>query len=127
MATILREPGQVYLAHYDKVPLDVVANSERTFPDAWIASSRTSSSNEFVRYARPLIGKDWPSVPLVNGLQRFTRLKPMFAQKTLPIYEPQAYRPPSGLPEPPRFRCGVALSLSAKLVYTVPGLWELSA
>jgi len=93
MATILREPGQVYLAHYDKVPLDVVANSERTFPDAWIASSRTDVTDDFVRYARPLIGRDWPSVPLVDGLQRFTRLKPVFADKSLPAYEPQAYRP----------------------------------
>ena len=33
------------------------------------------------RYARPLIGEDWVSVPLVNGLQRFARLELIFAEK----------------------------------------------
>ncbi len=37
MATILREPGPIYNVRYDKVPLEVVANSERKFPAAWIA------------------------------------------------------------------------------------------
>ncbi len=92
MATILREPGPVYRVRYDKVPLEVVANSERAFPRAWIAPSRTDVTDDFVRYARPLIGDDWPSVPLVGGLQRFARFKPVFAGKRLPEYVPQAYR-----------------------------------
>ncbi len=94
MATILREPGPIYNVRYDKVPLEAVANSERAFPAAWIAPSRTDVTDEFVRYARPLIGDDWPSVPLVGGLQRFARLKPIFAEKRLPAYVPQAYRAP---------------------------------
>ena len=92
MATILRDPGPIYHVHYDKVPLEVVANSERAFPEAWIAPSRTDVTDDFVRYARPLIGDDWPSVPLAGGLQRFARLKPIFAEKKLPPYVPQAYR-----------------------------------
>ena len=92
MATILREPGPVYRVHYDKVPLEAVANSERTFPAAWVAPSRTDVTDDFVRYARPLIGDDWPSVPLVGGLQRFARLKMVFAEKRLPAYVSQAYR-----------------------------------
>jgi len=92
MATILRDPGPVYHVRYDKVPLEVVANSERAFPEAWIAPSRTDVTDDFVRYARPLIGDDWPSVPLAGGLQRFARLKPIFAEKKLPSYVPQAYR-----------------------------------
>ena len=92
MATILREPGPVYRVRYDRVPLEAVANSERTFPAAWIAPSRTDVTDDFVRYARPLIGDDWPSVSLVGGLQRFARLKPVFAEKRLPAYVPQAYR-----------------------------------
>jgi 6-phosphofructokinase len=92
MATILREPGPIYRVRYDKVPLEVVADSERAFPEAWITSSRTDVTDDFVRYARPLIGDDWPSVPLVNGLQRFTRFEPIFAEKRLPEYTPQAYR-----------------------------------
>ena len=92
MATILREPGSSYHVRYDRVPLQAVANSERSFPAAWIAPSRTDVTNEFVDYARPLVGSDWPSVPLVKGLQRVARLKPLFADKVLPAYVPQSYR-----------------------------------
>lgn len=92
MATILRDPGPIYHVRYDKVPLELVANSERTFPKAWITPDRTDVTDEFVAYARPLIGEDWPSVPLVNGLPRFARLKPIFAEKRLKPYVPQAYR-----------------------------------
>ena len=35
---------------------------------------------------------DWVSVPLVNGLMRFARLKPMFADKKLPAYVPVGHR-----------------------------------
>jgi 6-phosphofructokinase 1 len=92
MATILREPGRIYRVRYDKVPLDMVANSERAFPADWIAPSRVDVTDDFVRYARPLIGDDWPSVPLVGGLQRFARLRPVFAERKLPEYVPQAFR-----------------------------------
>jgi 6-phosphofructokinase 1 len=92
MSTILREPGSVYRVRYDKVPLELVADSERAFPVAWIAPSRTDVTDDFVRYARPLIGDDWPAVPLLDGRQRFARLKPIFAEKRLPAYVPQAYR-----------------------------------
>jgi len=92
MATILRNPGPIYGVRYDKVPLDLVANSERTFPKAWIAPSHTDVTDDFLDYARPLIGEDWPSIPLVDGRQRFARLEPIFADKRLPEYVPQAYR-----------------------------------
>jgi 6-phosphofructokinase 1 len=94
MATILREPGPIYNVRYDKVPLEAVANSERSFPATWIAPSHTDVTDDFVRYARPLIGDDWPSVPLVGGLERFARLKPIFAEKRLPAYVPWAYQAP---------------------------------
>ena len=92
MATILREPGPIYRVRYDKVPLEVVANSERSLPADWIAPSRTDVTDGFVRYAQPLIGVDWPSVPLVGGLQRFARFKPVFAERKLAEYVPQAYQ-----------------------------------
>ena len=92
MATILREPGPLYAVRYDKVPLDVVANSERAFPQAWITADRTDVTDDFVAYARPLIGDDWVSVPLIDGRQRFARLKPVFAAQVLAGYVPQAYR-----------------------------------
>jgi hypothetical protein len=92
MATILREPGLLYKVRYDKVPLELVANSERAFPEAWIALNRVDVTDDFVRYARPLIGDEWPSIPLLDGRQRFARLKPVFAEKKLPEYVPQAHR-----------------------------------
>ncbi len=91
MSTILRVPGFIYNIRYDKVPLEKVALSERTFPKEWISESKTDVKNDFIAYARPLIGEDWISVPLVNGLQRFTRFKKIFAEKKLGAYQPQAY------------------------------------
>ena len=92
MATILREPGIIYSVRYDKVPLEKVANSERTFPAAWITRDGTDVTDEFLAYVRPLIGEDWPSVPLIDGRQRFACLTPVFAEKKLPEYVPQASR-----------------------------------
>ena len=92
MSTILREPGPIYNVRYEKVELERVANSERKFPREWIAPSRTDVTDEFVAYARPLIGDDWVSVPIVGGRQRFARLRPVFAEKKCPKYVPQAYR-----------------------------------
>ncbi len=90
MATILREPGLIYNIRYDKVPLRKVALSERFFPKEWIAPGKTDVTDDFFRYARPLIGEDWVSVPMINGRQRFARLQPVFSEKKLPAYEPEA-------------------------------------
>ena len=92
MSTILRAADDIYSVHYDKVGLELVANSERAFPADWIAPSRTDVTDDFVRYARPLIGDSWPSVPLVDGRQRFARLAPVFVVPRLAPYMPQAYR-----------------------------------
>jgi ATP-dependent phosphofructokinase / diphosphate-dependent phosphofructokinase len=92
MSTILRRPGIIYSVDYDKVPLEVVANSEREFPKAWITPSRIDVTDDFVNYARPLIGEDWVSVPMVNGIQRFTRFERIFAAKKLAAYIPQGHR-----------------------------------
>jgi 6-phosphofructokinase 1 len=92
MSTILRDPGPIYHVRYDKVPLEQVANSERSFPRNWIASNRIDVTDDFVRYARPLIGDQWPAIPLINGRQRFARLKRIFASPKLPTYVPQGYR-----------------------------------
>jgi 6-phosphofructokinase len=91
MATILREPGFVYNVKFDKVPLEKVALSERFFPDKWISENRFDVTDEFLNYVRPLIGEDWVSVPIVNGKQRFTNFKLVFADKKLPAYAPEAY------------------------------------
>jgi 6-phosphofructokinase 1 len=95
MSTILRQPGPLYSVRYDAVPLRLVANSERSFPQEWIAAGRLDVTDDFVRYARPLIGDSWPAIPLVDGRQRFARLEPTFANTKLPPYVPEAARQPS--------------------------------
>ena len=92
MSTILRRPGSVYQVDFDKVPLQKVANSERQFPQAWIASTKTDVTEDFVEYARPLIGEDWVSVPLEGGIQRFARLERRLVTPRLESYTPQAFR-----------------------------------
>jgi 6-phosphofructokinase 1 len=92
MATMLREHDEEYRVRYDKVPLELVANSERKFPGAWLTENRIDVTDDFVRYARPLIGDEWVRVPLEKGLQRFARFKPVFAEKKCPAYMPEAHR-----------------------------------
>jgi ATP-dependent phosphofructokinase / diphosphate-dependent phosphofructokinase len=89
MATILRTPGFIYNVYYDKVPLEKVALSERNFPEKWISKSRVDVTDDFLNYVRPLIGEDWVSVPLINGRQRFTQFKAIFAEKKLGKYVPE--------------------------------------
>jgi 6-phosphofructokinase 1 len=91
MSTLLRREGLVYNVDYEKVPVELVANSEREFPKEWIAKNRYDVTDEYIRYARPLIGEDWVSVPMINGIQRFTRFEKIFADKKLPAYVPEAY------------------------------------
>ena len=92
MSTILRKNGFIYDVEYDRVLLETVANSERKFPEHWIASNRIDVTDDFIKYALPLIGEDWVSIPLINGVQRFTRFEKIFADQKLPQYIPQAYR-----------------------------------
>ena len=92
MSTLLRKPGSRYEVHYDKVRLEKVANSERTFPVAWLTKDKIDVTDDFLRYAQPLIGDRWPQIPLENGLQRLTRFQPIFAAKKCPAYMPEAYQ-----------------------------------
>ena len=92
MATILRQPGEIYHVKFDKVPLEQVANSERFFPQQWIAENGVDVTDEFIDYALPLIGSDSPAIPMAKGFQRFASLEPIFAEQTLPGYVPLNYR-----------------------------------
>jgi 6-phosphofructokinase 1 len=92
MSTILRVPGAVYDVQYSKVPLEVVANSERVFPEEWIASNGYDVTDDFIRYAKPLLGDGMINLPLMDGRQRLARFQPLFANQKLPSYVPQADR-----------------------------------
>ena len=91
MSTILRKAGAEYSVYYDKVPLGLVANSERNFPSEWLSADKTDVTDDFIQYAKPLIGESWVNVPLENGIMRFTRFKPVFADKKLKKYIPAAF------------------------------------
>jgi 6-phosphofructokinase 1 len=54
--------------------------------------NRIDVSDEFMAYATPLIGDQWVDVPLENGLPRYARFKPIFAEKTCPAYVPVGHR-----------------------------------
>jgi ATP-dependent phosphofructokinase / diphosphate-dependent phosphofructokinase len=92
MSTLVREAGYDYQVRYDKAPLEVMANSERHFPVEWIAPNRVDVTDDFIRYAQPLIGSSWPEIPLEEGRQRFARLEPVWVAQRLPSYTPQSYR-----------------------------------
>ncbi len=72
--------------------MEEVANSERTFPSNWIAENGCDVTDDFVRYARPLVGGDMISLPMIDGRQRLTRFEPIFAEQKLDKYVPQADR-----------------------------------
>jgi 6-phosphofructokinase 1 len=88
MATILRKAGQDYCAYYDKVPLEKVANSVRHLPKSWLTADELDVTDDFIRYAQPLIGSDWPPIQIQNGRQRYARLDVKFIGKKLPHYTP---------------------------------------
>lgn len=91
MATILRASGPGYKALYDKVKLEVVANSERFIPKEWLAKGGIDVTDAFLEYARPLIQGGWPDIELEGGLQRFARLDVKLIDKKLPEYIPQNF------------------------------------
>jgi len=83
MATIIRNPGDDYSIKYDKVPLEIVANSEREFPKEWIATNKADVTDDFVRWAMPLIG---------DPLPEFTCFKDIYVSKKCGAYVPVEYR-----------------------------------
>ena len=51
MSTILREPGGSIAYATTRCRWNLVANSERAFPKAWMAPSRTDVTDDYVAYA----------------------------------------------------------------------------
>jgi 6-phosphofructokinase 1 len=92
MSTILRNEGPIYSVRYDRVPLAEVANSERTFPAQWIAKNGYDATDDFIRYAKPLVGEGMVSMPMLDGRFRLTRFQPIYAEQKLSKYVPQADR-----------------------------------
>jgi len=83
MSTIIRKPGSQYRVVFDKVPLGTVANADRKFPDRWIAGNRVDVTDDYIKWALPLIGGDLPE---------FAEFKKVFAAKKCRDYTPVEYR-----------------------------------
>jgi 6-phosphofructokinase 1 len=95
MATILRDDASpVYKARYDKVALDVIANSARFLPPEWITKDGLDVTDDFIRYALPLIGESFAEVPLNAGIQDFARLEMRLVDRRRPDYVPSNFRVP---------------------------------
>lgn len=62
------------------MPLELAANTEKTVPLDWITNDGKGVSEEYVKYALPLIQGD-AKAPLEDGLPRFAQLKKIYAHK----------------------------------------------
>ncbi len=69
-----RSAGEEYKCEFRLLPLELAANTEKPVPMEWITNNGTYVSDEYVKYALPLIQGDCKA-PLEDGLPRFARLK----------------------------------------------------
>ncbi len=69
-----------YKAVFRALPLEFAANTEKKIPAEWICADGTNLTDDFIKYALPLIQGDIKA-PLENGLPRFARLKKVPAKK----------------------------------------------
>jgi len=83
MSTIIRKPEGIYKVTFEKVSLNVVANSERKFPQEWISMDKLDVTDEFVEWALPLIGSPLP---------RFAKFKEIYVLEKCKKYIPIGYR-----------------------------------
>ncbi len=75
-----RKSGAKYEIEYKLLPLELAANTEKKVPLEWITENGTNISDEYVKYALPLIQGE-AKAPLEDSLPRFAHLKKVFAEK----------------------------------------------
>ena len=80
MVCFIRKPGDKYEIEYKLLPLELAANTEKKVPEEWITDNGTNVSDEFVKYALPLIQGE-AKAPLEDSLPRFAHLKKVFVEK----------------------------------------------
>ncbi|RKX87637.1 MAG: 6-phosphofructokinase [Spirochaetes bacterium] len=77
MVTLVRESDAPYKCHYGLTDLSKVANGEKFFPKDWITDDGFFVTEDFTRYALPLIqGETKP--PMQDGLPRYIRTSKHF-------------------------------------------------
>jgi 6-phosphofructokinase 1 len=79
MVTLERASDQPYRCVTGTADLADVANGEKLFPTDWIGEDGFSATEEFLRYARPLIQGE-VQAELEGGLPRFVRFRKHFVQ-----------------------------------------------
>ena len=80
MVCYARKTGDRYVCEYKLLPLELAANTEKTVPLEWITNNGTGISDEFVKYALPLIQGE-PKLTKEDGLPRFAKLKKVLVAK----------------------------------------------
>ena len=80
MVCYKRKEGDKYVCEYELLPLELAANTEKTVPQEWIINNGTGISEEFVKYALPLIQGE-ANAPKEDGLPRFAKLKKVLVEK----------------------------------------------
>lgn len=75
-----RKEGSKYVCEYKLLPLELAANTEKTVPLEWITENETNISDEFIKYAMPLIQGETKLIK-EDGLPRFARLKKVLVKK----------------------------------------------
>ncbi len=80
MVCYVRKPGDKYEIEYKLLPLELAANTEKKVPLEWITDNGTNISDEYVKYAMPLIQGE-AKAPLEDSLPRFAHLKKVLVEK----------------------------------------------
>ena len=75
-----RAQGKEYKCNYKLLPLELAANTEKTVPLERITNNGTYVSDEYVKYALPLIQGECNMVK-EDGLPRFAHLKKVMVEK----------------------------------------------
>lgn len=79
MVSFERVEGPEYKCNLKLISLTEVANKEKKIPREWINAEGDGLTEDFIKYALPLIQGE-PQTALVNSLPRFSRLKKISAK-----------------------------------------------
>ena len=80
MVCYARKEGDKYECEYKLLPLELAANTEKTVPLEWIINDGTGISDEFIKYALPLVQGETQMVK-EDSLPRFAKLNKVLVEK----------------------------------------------
>ncbi|MFA6866585.1 MAG: 6-phosphofructokinase [Clostridia bacterium] len=74
MVVLNRKEGDKYEIEYGLMDIELAANTEKAVPLSWIKDDNTGMTEEYIKYALPLIQGE-SKAPLEDGLPRFAKLE----------------------------------------------------